>query len=151
MGLAERQNYIKCWDGNRRIYLPTREWWRVCWKFIELRSRPVLIPWGRFVRFVGFPDLFTPDYCLREARARGSNLLTPTICTSCYWLWSSHCLFMVHVDDFVSAPGNISLSQAGMRSTNQTNCFYQPENRSERQLNPPSSFWNSETSNNLTT
>ena len=42
-----------------------------------LQSLPVLIAWGRCVRFVEFPDLFTPGHCLREARAGGSNPLTP--------------------------------------------------------------------------
>ena len=44
-----------------------------------LQSLPVLIAWGRCVRFVEFPDLFTPGHCLREAGAGGSNPLTPTI------------------------------------------------------------------------
>ena len=44
-----------------------------------LQPLPVLIAWGRCVRFVEFPDLFTPDHCLREAVAGGSNPLTPTI------------------------------------------------------------------------
>ena len=43
-----------------------------------LQSLPVLIAWGRCVRFVEFPDLFTPDHCLREAGAGDSNPLTPT-------------------------------------------------------------------------
>ena len=49
-----------------------------------LQSLPVLIAWGRCVRFVEFPNLFTPDHCLREAGAGSSNLLTPTIFTSCF-------------------------------------------------------------------
>jgi hypothetical protein len=49
-----------------------------------LQSLPVLIAWGRCVRFVEFPDLFTPDHCLREAGAGGSNPLTPTISRSIY-------------------------------------------------------------------
>ena len=52
-----------------------------------LQSLPVRIAWGRCVRFVEFPDLFTLGYCLREAGAGGSNPLTPTIFTSRYWLW----------------------------------------------------------------
>ena len=53
-----------------------------------LQSLPVLIAWGRCVRFVEFPDLFTPDYCLREAGAGGSNPLTPTISISIYAIFS---------------------------------------------------------------
>jgi hypothetical protein len=34
---------------------------------------------GEDVMFVAFPGLIGPDYCLREAGARGSNFLTPTI------------------------------------------------------------------------
>jgi len=44
-----------------------------------LQSLPVLIAWGRCVRFVEFPDLFTPDYCLREAGATSSIPVAPTI------------------------------------------------------------------------
>ena len=44
-----------------------------------LQSLPVLIAWGRCVRFVEFPDLFTLGHCLREAVAGGSNPLRPTI------------------------------------------------------------------------
>ena len=43
-----------------------------------LQSLPVLIAWGRCVRFVEFPNLNRRDHCLREAGAGGSNPLTPT-------------------------------------------------------------------------
>ena len=76
------------------ISLPTRGWWGVDDKVDDLgvlsstlQSLPVLIAWGRCVRFVEFPDLFTPDHCLREAGAGGSTPLTPTIFTCRYWLW----------------------------------------------------------------
>jgi len=64
------------------ISLPTRGWWGVDDLGVlssPLQSLPVLIAWGRCVRFVEFPDLFTPDRCLREAGAGGSNPLTRTI------------------------------------------------------------------------
>ena len=44
-----------------------------------LHPLPALLAWGSCLSCVEFLDLFTPDYCIREAGLGGSNPLTPAI------------------------------------------------------------------------